>query len=53
MLSSVLRKLEADGLVMRQQYNEIPPRTEYSLTESGKALMPIFYEMFKWGLKYL
>lgn len=53
MLSTVLKQLEADGLVIRRQYNEIPPRTEYSLTESGKELMPIFYEMFKWGTKYL
>ena len=53
MLSTVLKQLEADGLVIRQQYNEIPPRTEYSLTESGKELMPVFYEMFKWGKKYL
>ena len=53
MLSSILKQLETDNLVIRQQFNEIPPHTEYSLTESGKALMPIFYEMFKWGMKYL
>ena len=48
MLSSVLKQLERNGLVIRHQFNEIPPHTEYSLTENGKALMPIFYEMFKW-----
>lgn len=53
MLTGVLKQLEADGIVIREQFNEIPPRTEYSLTEAGKALMPIFYEMFKWGKKYL
>lgn len=53
MLSSVLKQLELEGLVVRQQFNEIPPHTEYTLTESGNALMPIFYEMFKWGNKYL
>ena len=53
MLSSVLKQLEADGLVIRKQYNEIPPRTEYSLTEPGKDLMPIFYEIYKWGSKHL
>lgn len=52
MLSAVLKQLEQDGLVIRQQYNEIPPHTEYSLTEDGKALMPVFYEMFKWGDKH-
>ena len=53
MLSTMLKQLEADGLVIRQQHNEMPPRTEYSLTESGKDLMPIFYEMYKWGVNYL
>ena len=42
MLSSILKQLETDNLVIRQHFNEIPPHTEYSLTESGKALMPIF-----------
>lgn len=53
MLSSTLKQLETDGLVIRQQFNEIPPHTEYSLTEEGKDLMPIFFEMFKWGEKHL
>lgn len=53
MLSSVLKQLEQEELVIRKQFNEIPPHTEYSLTDAGKALMPIFYEMFKWGSLYL
>jgi DNA-binding HxlR family transcriptional regulator len=53
MLSSVLKQLESNGLVTRKQYNEIPPHTEYSLTEAGKDLMPVFYEVFKWGTKYV
>lgn len=53
MLSTMLKQLEADGIVIRQQHNEMPPRTECSLTESGQELMPIFYEMYKWGAKYL
>jgi DNA-binding HxlR family transcriptional regulator len=52
MLSSVLKQLEADGLVVRRQYDEMPVRTEYSLTEAGEAFMPIFFEMFRWGMKY-
>lgn len=52
MLSSVLKQLEEDGLVTRKLYDEMPVRTEYSLTEAGKAFMPIFFEMFKWGLQY-
>lgn len=49
MLTSSLRKLEDRGLVSRIQYNEIPPHTEYALTERGKGLLPIIYEMVKWG----
>ncbi|TGE36178.1 transcriptional regulator [Desulfosporosinus fructosivorans] len=52
MLISSLRELEENHLVNRVQYNEIPPHVEYSLTETGKALLPIFYEMFKWGMNY-
>lgn len=52
MLTSTLRELEDNGLVNRKQFNEIPPHVEYSLTEMGKALMPIYYEMFVWGEKY-
>ena len=53
MLTVSLRELEKDGLVSRKQFNEIPPHVEYSLTPKGKALMPIFYEMVLWGLKYI
>ncbi len=53
MLTSSLRELEHDGLVSRIQFNEIPPHVEYSLTEKGKALLPVFYEMTKWGFRYI
>lgn len=52
-LSSTLRELEEAGLVDRRQFNEIPPHVEYSLTKKGTDLMPIFFEMFKWGMEYL
>ncbi|QQO07662.1 winged helix-turn-helix transcriptional regulator [Breznakiella homolactica] len=52
MLTNTLRELEADGLIHREQFNEIPPHVEYSLTEKGRNLFPIFYEMLKWGLRY-
>ena len=42
MLSSTLRKLEEYGLVHREQFNEIPPHVEYSLTEGGNALKAVF-----------
>lgn len=52
MLSSALRELETDGFINRKQYNEIPPHVEYSFTEKGKDLMPIFYQIMVWGFKH-
>lgn len=48
-LSSTLKELEADKLVHREEYPQIPPKVEYSLTERGKSLMPILDEMCEWG----
>jgi len=53
MLTSTLRDLENIGIVNRQQFNEIPPHVEYSLTESGKALLPVFFEIAKWSESYM
>ena len=53
MLASSLRELEQDGLVLREQFNEIPPHVEYFLSKKGEDLLPVFYEMTKWGLKYI
>ena len=52
MLTATLKDLEANGIVHREQYNEIPPRVEYSFTEKGRDLFPIFYAMMNWGYKY-
>lgn len=52
MLTSTLRDLEADGLIERKQFNEIPPHVEYSFSQKGKDLMPVFYAMMNWGFKY-
>ncbi|MFJ6413982.1 winged helix-turn-helix transcriptional regulator [Terribacillus saccharophilus] len=52
MLSTTLRELENDGLIMRTQYNEIPLRVEYTITEKGKDLLPVYYEMYKWGIMH-
>ncbi len=48
-LSSTLKELEADKLIHRKEYPQIPPKVEYSLTERGKSLMPILDEMCEWG----
>ncbi len=53
MISSSLKQLEEYGIVVRKQFNEIPPHVEYSLSEAGNAMLPIFFEMSKWGETYL
>ena len=49
MLANSLKELEADGLVERKQYDEMPVRVEYTLTEKTKSLIPILLELKKWG----
>ena len=48
-LSSTLKELEADKLVHREEYPQIPPKVEYSLTERGKSFIPILETMCDWG----
>ena len=48
-LSVMLKELEADDLVHREEYPQIPPKVEYSLTERGKSLIPILDSMCEWG----
>lgn len=49
MLTKSLQELEVHGLIARLQYNTIPPKVEYSLTERGKALIPALKELYLWG----
>jgi DNA-binding HxlR family transcriptional regulator len=51
MLTATLRKLEADKLVARTVYPEVPPRVEYQLTETGKSLLPHIQGLFNWALE--
>lgn len=48
-LSSTLKDLEADQLIHRKEYPQIPPKVEYSLTERGRSLIPILDGMCEWG----
>lgn len=49
-LSSTLKTLEADNLVKRTVYPEVPPRVEYNLTETGISLVPIINQLTQWAL---
>ena len=49
MLAQQLKELERDGLVHRELYPVIPPKTEYSLTSLGKSLAPIILAIYQWG----
>lgn len=51
-LTDALRQMEADGIVNRTVYPEVPPHVEYSLTELGETLRPILKSMESWGLNY-
>lgn len=48
-LANTLRTLEADGLVSRTYYQEVPPRVEYALTETGRSLVPIIQQLTEWA----
>ncbi len=48
-LSNTLKGLEQDGLILRHEYPQIPPKVEYSLTERGKSLRPVLKALCQWG----
>ena len=51
-LTANLRQMERDGLVHREVFPEVPPRVEYSLTETGQTLQPVIEAMKNWGTQY-
>lgn len=51
-LTANLKDMEANGLLTRKAYPEVPPRVEYTLTETGESLKPILAAMFDWGMDY-
>ena len=52
MLSATLKELEADGLVIRKEYPQVPPKVEYSLSERGLSLLPVLDAMCAWGERH-
>jgi DNA-binding HxlR family transcriptional regulator len=50
-LSSQLKELEADGMVKRKEYPQVPPKVEYSLTDKAETLLPVLEELCEWGVK--
>lgn len=52
-LSQQLKKLEAEGLVIRTEYMQIPPKVVYSLTDIGKEFQPVLESIKTWGEKYI
>lgn len=48
-LNQQLKEMEADGLIVRKSFNELPPRVEYTLTELGDKLVKVLWELNEWG----
>lgn len=53
MLAQSLKELEAVGIVHREQYNEVPPRVEYTLTNKGSSIVPILMQLAEWGAEHM
>ena len=51
-LTDSLRSMEADGLITRTVYPEVPPRVEYALSDLGQSMRPIIKAMEEWGISY-
>lgn len=51
MLAQSLKELEANGIIHREQYNEVPPRVEYTLTKKGQSVVPIIAQAAAWAVE--
>lgn len=53
MLSKQLKELEADDLIIRTEYPQVPPKVEYRLSERGESLMPVLKALCNWGKEHI
>ena len=53
MLSKTLKELEQDGIIVRHQYNEVPPHVDHTLTEKGKNVIPALIMLSDWAQEYI
>lgn len=53
MLTLQLRELEADGMILRKVFPEVPPKVEYSLSDLGRTLEPLLRELYQWGQTHI
>lgn len=53
MLSTQLKELEADNLIIRKEYPQVPPKVEYSLSEKGLTIMPVLQCLCEWGSNHI
>lgn len=51
-LSIALKDLESDGLIVRKEYPQVPPKVEYSLSDRGSTLMPVLEQLCWWGVQF-
>lgn len=52
-LSKQLKKMESDGLIVRKEYPQVPPKVEYSLSEIGEKFLPVLDSLEEWGMEYI
>ena len=53
MPSTQLKELETDGLIIRHEYPQVPPKAEYYMSERGSSLIPVLQSIYEWGTEHI